>query len=97
MTPENFQANLPYAMVLGVSDEWSAKFAGIYTTPPNWYRSDHPGAAFSTIYLSSSLSQMQKSVGGTLTSSPSSQGGGSGGFGGGSSGGGFGGGGSSAG
>lgn len=96
MTPENFQANLPYAMVLGVASEWAGKFKDIYTEPPEWYRGYYPGTAFSTVYLADSLSRMQTSVGSTLTSSPSSSGGG-GGFGGGSSGGGFGGGGSSAG
>ena len=97
MTPENFQANLPYAMVLGVAAAWAAKFKDIFTSPPDWYRGYYPGA-FSTVYLADSLSRMETSVGGTLTSSPSSSGGGGGGgFGGGSSGGGFGGGGSSAG
>jgi uncharacterized membrane protein YgcG len=97
MTPENFQANLPYAMVLGVEKEWGGKFQDIYTQPPNWYRSYYPGAVFSTVYLTDSLSTMQTSIASTMTSSPSSSGGGGGGFGGGSSGGGFGGGGSSAG
>lgn len=94
MTPENFQANLPYAMRLGVADRWAEKFKDIYTEPPDWYRGYYPGA-FSTVYLASSLGDMNTSVGSTLTSSPSS--GGGGGFGGGSSGGGFGGGGSGAG
>ncbi len=98
MTPENFQANLPYAMVLGVASQWAGKFKDIYTEPPEWYRGYYPGTAFSTVYLADSLSRMQTSVGSTLTTSPSSSGGGGGGgFGGGFSGGGFGGGGSSAG
>lgn len=96
MTPQNFQENLPYAMVLGVADAWAAKFKDIYTEPPDWYQGYYPGA-FSTVYLAESLSNMQTSVGSTLTSSPSSSSGGGGGFGGGVSGGGFGGGGSSAG
>jgi uncharacterized membrane protein YgcG len=95
MTPENFQANLPYAMVLEVDEAWASKFADIYTTPPQWYSSS--GAAFSTLYLTSSLRDMTGSLSSTLTSSPHSSGSGGGGFGGGSSGGGFGGGGSSAG
>ncbi len=96
MTPENFQANLPYAMVLGVADAWARKFQDIYTTPPSWYVGT--GAAFSTVYLTSSLDDMTGHLNNTLTSSPRSSGsGGGGGFGGGSSGGGFGGGGSSAG
>jgi uncharacterized membrane protein len=93
MTPENFQINLPYAMVLGVAKQWAGKFADIYTSPPDWYVSS-PGTTFSTLYLADSLSSMQTSVGSTLASSPSSSsGGGGGGFGGGSAGGGFGGGG----
>lgn len=96
MTPENFQANLPYAMVLNVERKWAEKFKDIFVEPPDWYRGYYPGAAFSTVYLADSLSRMRTTMGTTLTSSPSSSGGG-GGFGGGSSGGGFGGGGSSAG
>ena len=96
MTPENFQTNLPYAMVLKVAREWAGKFADIYTSPPDWFHS-YPGATFSTLYLADSLTSMQTSVGSTLASSPSSSGSGGGGFGGGSAGGGFGGGGSSAG
>jgi uncharacterized membrane protein YgcG len=95
MTPENFQANLPYAMVLGVASQWANKFKDIFTEPPEWYRGY--AGPFTTLYLADSLTSMQTSVGSTLTSSPSSSGGGGGGFGGGSSGGGFGGGGSSAG
>jgi len=97
MTAENFQANLPYAMVLGVAKEWAGKFQDIFTEPPDWYRSYYPGAVFSTVYLTDSLTTMQTSMASTMTSSPSSSSGGGGGFGGGSSGGGFGGGGSSAG
>ena len=98
MTAENFQTNLPYAMVLGVAKEWAGKFQDIYTQPPDWYRSYYPGTVFSAVYLSESLSTMQTSMATTMTSSPSSSGGGGGGgFGGGFSGGGFGGGGSSAG
>jgi Predicted membrane protein (DUF2207) len=97
MTPENFQTNLPYAMVLGVTQQWAEKFKDIYTSPPDWYRGYY-GTTFSTLYLADSLNNMQTSVYSTLSSSPSSSSsGGGGGFGGGSSGGGFGGGGSSAG
>ena len=98
MTPENFQKNLPYAMVMGVADKWGEKFADIYTTPPEWYHGS--STRFNTVYFASSLNDMNRSLNRTLASSPSSSGsggGGGGGFGGGSSGGGFGGGGSSAG
>ena len=93
MTPETFQENLPYAMVLGVTEKWAEKFSDIYTTPPEWFVGSY--TSFSTVYLASSLSSMSRSTSSTFASSPSS--GGGGGFGGGSSGGGFGGGGSSAG
>ncbi len=96
MTPENFQAGLPYAMVLGITDDWARKFRDIYTSPPEWFSG--PSPTFSTDYLASSLGRMTGHLNSTLTSSPSSSGsGGGGGFGGGGSGGGFGGGGSSAG
>lgn len=98
MTAENFQENLPYAMVMGVAGSWAAKFEGVFTTPPDWYQG---AGTFSAVYLASSLSGMSHNLGSTLTSSPSGSSGGgggfSGGFGGGFSGGGFGGGGSSAG
>lgn len=95
MTPEYFQANLPYAMVLGAAERWAERFSDIYTTPPDWYRGT--GVGFSTVYLASSLNDFSRSLGPVLSSSPSGSGGSGGGFGGGSSGGGFGGGGSSAG
>lgn len=92
MTPESFQRNLPYAMVLGVADEWASKFTEICTSPPAWFHGSY--TAYSTVYLAGSLSSFSSSMSSTLSSSPSSGGGG---FGGGSAGGGFGGGGSSAG
>ncbi|NPV59584.1 MAG: DUF2207 domain-containing protein [Actinobacteria bacterium] len=99
MTPENFQANLPYAMALGVEESWAGKFKQIYMEPPDWYRGG--SASFNAVYLASSLSHMAGNLDHTLASSPSSSGGsgsyGGGGFGGGFSGGGFGGGGTSAG
>jgi hypothetical protein len=90
MTPENFQANLPYAMVLRVSKLWAAKFEGIYTTPPDWYQGFY-GETFSAVYLADSLSSMETRV--SAFSSPPSSSSDGGGF----SGGGFGGGGSDAG
>jgi uncharacterized membrane protein len=96
----NFQDTLPYAMVLGVTEEWGRKMQGFMTAPPEWFEG---AGGFSPAYLAVSMSQMTTSLGATLTSSPSSSsgssgfGGSSGGFGGGSAGGGFGGGGSSAG
>jgi uncharacterized membrane protein YgcG len=38
--PELFYDILPYAQVLGVTDEWEKKFAGILLQPPTWYVGD---------------------------------------------------------
>ena len=92
MTPESFQANLPFAMVLGVAEAWARKFKDIYTTPPEWFSGS--SSTFSTVYLASSLASMNGHLGSALTSSPGSSGSGGGG---GGAGGGFGGGSSSAG
>lgn len=35
--PELYYDVLPYAQVLGVTDEWQEKFAGILLQPPAWY------------------------------------------------------------
>lgn len=96
MTPDYFERNLPYAMVLGVCDAWVRKFRNIYNTPPSWYEGGGEGLGFAA--FASSMQSLDKNLGRTLTSTPKSSGGsGGGGFGGGFSGGGFGGGGSSAG
>lgn len=106
--PTLFERVLPYAVVLGVADEWAERFEGLLTQPPSWYAS--PSFAGGTFYprtMVSDLGQSMHAMGSTLTSQPSSSGGGGwggggggGGFsgfsGGGSSGGGFGGGGGGA-
>ena len=93
--PTLFDRILPFAMVLGVADEWADAFRDIYREPPHWFVSSHYVAgAFYTGMLVSDLGQATKTMGSTLASSPSRAGGGSSGFGGGGfSGGGFGGGG----
>lgn len=37
LSPEMFEAFLPYAMVLGIEEQWTKKFEGIYDTTPEWY------------------------------------------------------------
>lgn len=37
LRPEMFEAFLPYAMVLGIEEQWTEKFEGIYETQPEWY------------------------------------------------------------
>ncbi len=88
-TVQLFEKLLPYAMVLGVENEWAKQFADIYKTPPDWYTGNW--ATFNAIYLTSSLAS---SVGAMSTNfSPPSSSGSSGFGGGGFSGGGGGGGG----
>jgi uncharacterized membrane protein YgcG len=102
--PTLFERVLPYAVVLGVADEWAERFEGLLTEPPSWYESPSFGAGtFVPSAMVSGIGQSMHAMGSTLTSQPSSSGstswasGGGGGFsgfgGGGSSGGGFGGGG----
>lgn len=88
-TVELFEKLLPYAMVLGVEQQWARQFESIYHTPPDWYNGDWN--AFSIIYLTSSLSSgIGASVNSAFTTPSSSSGSG---FGGGGAGGGGGGGG----
>ena len=84
----HFEKVLPFAVVLGVAGVWAKAFAGLYTTPPSWYRSSDP-TGFSTVHFVDSLGDSMKSIGGTMSSSPGGSGSGLGG--GGSSGGGGGG------
>ena len=71
-TVELFEKLLPYAMVLGVENEWAKQFADIYTTPPYWYNGNWN--TFNAVYLTSSLTN---SVGAMSTnfSAPSNSGG----------------------
>jgi len=90
-----FERLLPYAIALGLTDRWATAFEGIYTEPPNWYRSRYDDG-FSTVYFVHSLNSSVHAMNTALPAQPRSSGGGgsSGGFsGGGFSGGGFGGGG----
>jgi len=91
-TPESFEKFLPYAIVLGVENEWAKQFEGIYKQQPDWYE-DSSGRMFNAMILSSMVSDFNSSAMTTMTSQPSSAVGGGSGFSGGGGGGGFGGGG----
>lgn len=96
-TPQMFEKFLPFAMALGVEQNWGRAFEGIYTTPPTWYQGTNL-ADFRPGRFVGSLSQMSATTGAVMTSAPRSSGGSgfsSGGSSGGRSGGGFGGGGGS--
>jgi uncharacterized membrane protein len=89
-----FSRYLPYAMALGVADNWAKAFEGIFQEQPEWYVSPTGIGTFNAHVFNSSVSSMASSVGSAMFSAPRSSGSGSGGFGGGGfSGGGFGGGG----
>ncbi len=95
--PSSFEKLLPYAMALGVEQNWARAFAGIITEPPTWY--EGASQRFSPMGFSRQLNGLSRRVWTTMSSSPrasSSSSGFSGGGGGGFSGGGFGGGGGSA-
>jgi uncharacterized membrane protein YgcG len=89
-TPKQFSAFLPYAVALGVEEEWAKQFEGIdVASATGWY--DGHGRSFTAGYIAGSLhNSFVPSVAASSTKPSSSS---SGGFGSGSSGGGFGGGG----
>ena len=96
-TPQMFEKFLPFAMALGVEQNWVRAFEGIYTQPPTWYQGANV-ADFRPRSFVGNLSQMSAAAGTIMTSAPRSSGGSgfsSSGSSGGSSGGGFGGGGGS--
>ncbi len=99
-TPALFEAYLPFALALGVDQEWAEKFAGVLASTrntnggpyhPTWYH-----GAWSTSNLAKSTSHLSSSLNTAISSSVtppgSSSGGGGGGFSGGGGGGGGGGG-----
>ena len=90
-TPEMFEKFLPYAMALGVEDNWAKAFEGIYNEPPQWYIGPYAAHAFRPSAFTSDLGRMSTQAAAVMASAPRSSGGS--GFSGGSSGGGFGGGG----
>jgi len=86
-----FERLLPYAMALGVADDWARKFKDIYIEqPPVWFVGHANARAFSTLSFERSLSSAMSRASQSMTASPRSS---SGSGGGGSSGGGGGGGG----
>lgn len=91
-TPEVFHTLLPFAIALGVENEWAKQFEGITIQPPEWAE----GSSWSTINsvaFVSSLHSMHTQTASSAYHAPSSAGRGGSGFSGGGSGGGGGGGG----
>jgi uncharacterized membrane protein YgcG len=93
-TTEKFERVLPFAVVLGVADDWADAFADLYTQPPQWYVSDRYRGGFQPRHFVGDVGHSLDTLGQTMASRPQSSGSGSSGFGGGGfSGGGMGGGG----
>lgn len=93
--PSYFDKTIPFAVALGVEASWGEKFKDLITEAPEWYTPSE-GHLFSTVHMTSSISNSTRYMGQVFSSVPSSSGSGGGsGFGGGGgfSGGGFGGGG----
>jgi uncharacterized membrane protein YgcG len=90
-TPEMFEKFLPYAMALGVEDNWARAFEDISKEPPQWYTGPGGMHTFRPSTFTSNLGAMSSQAATAMASAPRSSGGS--GFSGGSSGGGFGGGG----
>lgn len=96
-TPELFESYLPYALALGVDQQWAEKFASVFASidkssnvpyQPSWYNGN-----WNTRSLSTTTSQLSSGLNSAISSSVTPPGSSSGGGGGGSSGGGGGGGG----
>ncbi|MBC7581404.1 DUF2207 domain-containing protein [Aeromicrobium sp.] len=88
-TVELFEKLLPYAMVLGVEQQWARQFESIYTTPPDWYSGNW--STFSVVHLASSLASSVDAMNSSFAAPASASSGFSGGAGGGGGGGGGGG------
>ena len=84
---ESFESILPYAIALGVEQEWAKQFESITIQPPRWINDSRYGAGFNTALFVASLHSFNSVMSSSITTP------GSGGGGGGSSGGGGGGGG----
>lgn len=89
-----FSTFFPYALALGVADNWAEAFEGIYQEPPDWYVSPGGLRTFNPVNFNHSVHSAMSDLSTAIYSAPRGSGtGSSGSFGGGSSGGGFGGGG----
>ncbi|MDD3191114.1 MAG: DUF2207 domain-containing protein, partial [Candidatus Pacebacteria bacterium] len=90
--PEQFEKLFPYAIALGVENNWAKQFEGIYNASPSWYEDSRGFDHFSAIYFVNSLNDFRADFNSSAVMPPAASG--SSGFGGGGfSGGGFGGGG----
>lgn len=71
--PEVFEKFLPYAMVLGVENQWAKQFKDIYKEKPDWYESYHL-RLFTAAYFVSALKTFSSETSTSLTPGLSSLG-----------------------
>jgi uncharacterized membrane protein YgcG len=84
--PTYFYDVLPYAYVLGVTDQWAKRFESLAVEPPSWYSTYRPMTTWSTLWFASAFSHGMTNMSASMIQIPSDAG--SGGFGGGGFGGG---------
>lgn len=65
-TPSRFERILPYALVLGLADEWADAFADVDAEPPDWYAYDHTRPDFRRFVVD--VRRAARIIGGELTS-----------------------------
>lgn len=70
--PEFYYNVLPYAIVLGVSDKWANKFAGLTVKPPQWATGNFSDTLFSAMMFNSLMRNVNTNMARTFVSRPSS-------------------------
>lgn len=90
-TPQEFFDLLPYAIALGVEEEWAKQFEGITLEEPNWYTSGTPTHTFTAAAFVSEFNGFSTHTVQNMAPSSSGAGGAGGSFAGGGAGGGGGG------
>ena len=67
-----FEKILPYAIVLGIADEWAEKFKDLTISKPSWFQSEDGLSTFHSRHFVSELNQGISSMNSTLSSAPRS-------------------------
>jgi len=69
--PTHFDHLLPYAMALGVEEDWADQFEDLHRKPPSWY-DDGQGGVFNAIVFTRAINNFSSAANTNLTSKPSS-------------------------
>ena len=67
-TPEMFEKYLPFAMALGVEDNWAKAFDGIYAQSPSWYTGPGGVGSFRPSSFTHNLGAMSAAAATTMSS-----------------------------